>query len=86
LTCVLIDPALTNGIDREKIRLYLERLNIESRPIWKPMHLQPVYESFPYFGEDVAEKIFEFGLCLPSGSNMTDLDRNRVSETILSLF
>ncbi|ERM83977.1 hypothetical protein P872_01570 [Rhodonellum psychrophilum GCM71 = DSM 17998] len=86
LTCMLIDPKLTNGIDNDKIRNFLDGLNIESRPIWKPMHLQPVYDSFPYFGTDIAEKIFEFGLCLPSGSSMSEDDRNRVVDAVLSLF
>ena len=59
--------------------------NIESRPLWKPMHLQPVFENSPYYGKKIAEELFENGLCLPSGSNLSDEDRNRIKETVLSL-
>jgi dTDP-4-amino-4,6-dideoxygalactose transaminase len=86
LSSVLIEPELTNGIDREVLRLAFEAENIESRPLWKPMHLQPVFESYPYYGEKVAETLFEKGLCLPSGSNLTDEDRGRISNVILKLF
>ena len=71
LTCILIDPAKTNGITREDIRLHLEKDNIESRPLWKPMHLQPIFADAPYFGTNVSAKLFEQGLCLPSGSNLS---------------
>jgi pyridoxal phosphate-dependent aminotransferase EpsN len=73
LTCVLIDPA-TFGTDRENIRLALEAENIETRPVWKPMHLQPVFAGYPRFGGSVAEYLFDRGLCLPSGSNLTDAE------------
>jgi dTDP-4-amino-4,6-dideoxygalactose transaminase len=72
LSCVLIDPALTGGLTREDLRLALELENIESRPLWKPLHLQPIFEHCPYYGGSVAEDLFEMGLCLPSGSNLTD--------------
>jgi dTDP-4-amino-4,6-dideoxygalactose transaminase len=85
LSCITINPLKTNGIDREKIRLGLADENIEARPLWKPMHLQPVFKDHPYFGTGISEKLFETGLCLPSGSNMDDEDRNRVVETIKSL-
>ncbi|RAV30977.1 aminotransferase class I/II-fold pyridoxal phosphate-dependent enzyme [Sinomicrobium soli] len=72
---------LTDSYDaREKIRLSLESGNIESRPVWKPMHLQPVFGEAPYYGGSVAEDIFNRGLCLPSGSNLTDEDRKRIRE------
>jgi dTDP-4-amino-4,6-dideoxygalactose transaminase len=78
LTTILVDPEKTNGITREDIRLALEKENIESRPLWKPMHLQPVFQSFPYYGKNVAENLFENGLCLPSGSNLTAQQLERV--------
>lgn len=84
LTTVLIDPAKSkNGITREHIRLALEKENIECRPLWKPMHLQPVFSDALYFGEKVAENLFDNGLCLPSGSNLTGGDLERVVENIL---
>ena len=86
LSCILVEPQLTNGIDRETLRLALESQNIESRPLWKPMHLQPIFEKYPYYGNKVAENLFEKGLCLPSGSNLTDEDRTRISTVILRLF
>lgn len=70
---------------REKLRLALEKENIESRPLWKPMHLQPVFENYPYYGKTVAQQLFESGLCLPSGSNLSDEDRNRI-EKVIRLF
>lgn len=86
LSCILIEPKLTNGIDRELLRLALEEEGIESRPLWKPMHLQPIFEKYPYYGNNVAEDLFKKGLCLPSGSNLTDHDRERISNIILKLF
>lgn len=76
LTTILIDPALSEGVNRETVRLSLAELNIESRPLWKPMHLQPVFQQFPFYGNGVAAQLFDQGLCLPSGSNLdlTDLD------------
>jgi pyridoxal phosphate-dependent aminotransferase EpsN len=81
LTCIQIDPAVL-GVDREIIRLSLEAENIEARPIWKPMHLQPVFGGYEVVGGQVAEEIFEHGLCLPSGSNLTRADLERVVEVI----
>jgi dTDP-4-amino-4,6-dideoxygalactose transaminase len=86
LSCILVEPQLTNGIDRETLRLALESQNIESRPLWKPMHLQPLFEKYSYYGSDVAKNLFKKGLCLPSGSNLTDQDRIRISAIILGLF
>tara|TARA_B110000503_G_scaffold142338_1_gene238796 strand:- start:2415 stop:3551 length:1137 start_codon:yes stop_codon:yes gene_type:complete len=80
LSCILIDPD-TLGFTREKLRLHLEASNIESRPLWKPMHLQPVFKDAPYFGGTVAESLFKNGLCLPSGSNLTDADRARIKSS-----
>lgn len=83
LTTILIDPKQT-GFDREQLRLRLEEGNIESRPLWKPMHLQPVFASCPYYGGSVSKELFERGLCLPSGSALSDDDIARVIEVIKS--
>lgn len=80
LTCILIDSSY--GIDSEGIRLTLEKENIESRPLWKPMHLQPVFTGTPFYGDGVSEKLFEKGLCLPSGSNLLEEDLERVAQVI----
>ena len=85
LTTILVDPEKTNGVTREDIRLALEKENIESRPLWKPMHLQPVFQSFPYYGKNVAENLFENGLCLPSGSNLTAHELERVLDVFKEL-
>lgn len=85
LTTIIINPLLTNGVSRETIRLGLQEENIESRPLWKPMHMQPVFGKDAYYGEKVAEDLFEFGLCLPSGSNMTEDERNRVITLMINI-
>jgi len=85
LTTVIIDPEVA-GVDRETVRLALEKENIETRPLWKPMHLQPVFSECPAFVNGVSENLFEKGLCLPSGSNMTDEDRERVEERLYKVF
>jgi pyridoxal phosphate-dependent aminotransferase EpsN len=77
LTCITIDP-LQSKSTREDIRLALEKENIESRPLWKPMHLQPVFQSCRVRGGSVTEKLFAEGLCLPSGSGMTADDQQRI--------
>ena len=71
---------------REALRLAFESENIETRPLWKPMHLQPVFKNAPYYGEKVSESLFERGLCLPSGSNLTESDRVRISNVIDNFF
>jgi len=86
LSAILVDSKLTNGISREDIRLAFDAANIESRPLWKPMHLQPVFKDAAFYGGSVAEELFDNGLCLPSGSNLTDDDRNRISAVIKKLF
>ncbi|MNS69088.1 putative pyridoxal phosphate-dependent aminotransferase EpsN [compost metagenome] len=85
LAAITIDEALT-GISREDLRLALLEDNIESRPLWKPMHLQPVFENSPYYGSNVAEKLFDTGLCLPSGSNLTDAEKERIRIKIKQVF
>lgn len=81
LTCVTIDPEL--GPDREVIRKALEKEDVEARPVWKPMHLQPVFSSFPCYGGAVGRALFERGLCLPSGSSLSEADRTRVAGVVL---
>ncbi|MCH3883144.1 MULTISPECIES: DegT/DnrJ/EryC1/StrS family aminotransferase [Tenacibaculum] len=81
LSCITIDKQKT-GFTREKLRLKLLEDNIESRPLWKPMHLQPVFKECEYFGSKVSETLFENGLCLPSGSNLTIEDRKRITKSI----
>jgi dTDP-4-amino-4,6-dideoxygalactose transaminase len=72
LTTVLLDAAVFGDDMPEKIRVALETKDIESRPLWKPLHQQPVFENCPYYGQGVSDRLFSTGLCLPSGSNMTD--------------
>jgi len=86
LTTILVDPDKTNGVARETIRLTMEKDNIESRPLWKPMHLQPVFQSAPSYINGVSERLFNDGLCIPSGSNLTKSDLERVVENIRSNF
>lgn len=81
LTCITIDPQAF-GAAREDVRLALEKENIEARPVWKPMHLQPVFESCRVRGGCVAQRLFENGLCLPSGSSLTEGDLHRICTTI----
>lgn len=83
LSTVLIQPTATNkDITAEKIRLFLEKDNIETRPLWKPMHLQPIFKSYPYYGTNVSENLFNQGLCLPSGSNLLSTHLNRILHQI----
>jgi dTDP-4-amino-4,6-dideoxygalactose transaminase len=86
LTAILIEPTLTGGITREDVRLALEAENIESRPLWKPMHMQPVYEGSNFHGTGVCEELFEKGLCLPSGSNLTDAEFDRIFSVLTRIF
>lgn len=85
LSAIVVDGKKT-GKAREDLRLAFLEDNIESRPLWKPMHLQPVFASAPYYGTNVAEKLFDDGLCLPSGSNLSDADRSRIEEVITKFF
>ena len=85
LSCILVDPKKT-GITQEELRVHLEKENIESRPLWKPMHLQPLFASAPYFGGQVAETLFKTGLCLPSGSNLTPEQKQRIANQLKTVF
>jgi len=85
LSAIIIDPEIA-GKTREELRMALLEEKIESRPLWKPMHLQPVFSESPYYGTHVSEKLFETGLCLPSGSNLTEADRKRIADVIFDFF
>lgn len=82
LTCITMDPTKTK-VTPEKIRLALEKENIESRPLWKPMHLQPVFKYCLAYTNGVSERLFENGLCLPCGTNMSQEDLEKVAEHVL---
>ena len=82
LTCITIDPLRTR-FTNEELRLELEKVNIETRPVWKPMHLQPVFAELECIGGGVSTEIFDRGLCLPSGSGMTDEELDRVVSAIV---
>jgi dTDP-4-amino-4,6-dideoxygalactose transaminase len=84
LTCITVNSSKT-GYTAEEMRLTLEKDNIESRPLWKPMHLQPVFNNAPYYGEKTSEELFMHGLCLPSGSNLRDAEKQRII-SVLSQF
>jgi len=79
LSCILIDPKLSNGFDRDGVRLAFESENIESRPLWKPLHMQPVFKEMSYFGGVNAALLFANGLCLPSGSGLSNDDLLRIT-------
>ena len=74
LTCILLDPTKTGGVTREDLRAAMESENIDCRPLWKPMHLQPVFRDCPFYGDGTSERLFNEGLCLPSGSNLSTED------------
>ncbi|MBN1970505.1 MAG: aminotransferase class I/II-fold pyridoxal phosphate-dependent enzyme [Candidatus Delongbacteria bacterium] len=86
LTTILIDPVKADGITSKDIRLALETDRIESRPLWKPMHLQPIFLKYPSYIDGVSEKLFNCGLCLPSGSNLNEEDIGRIVFQINKLF
>ena len=86
LTCILIDPAKNKGIDIEPIRLIFEQNQIEVRSLWKPMHLQPVFSGIPCYLNGISDRLFDIGLCLPSGSSLTDEDFDRIFECFDMVF
>lgn len=86
LSTLLIQADYEKKIHSEALRLPFDAANIESRPLWKPMHLQPLHCNYPYYGGQVAEDLFKNGLCLPSGSNLSAEDRKRIAETIHIFF
>ena len=82
LVTVSVDPAKTGGVTREDLRLALEADNVEARPLWKPLHLQPIFERYPYYGDRLSERLFEQGLCLPSGSSLSGEEFARITRTL----
>ena len=84
LTTILISE--DSRISKEELRLFLENDNIESRPVWKPMHMQPIFKVYPAYGGDNSEYLFKYGLCLPSGSNLSDKDLSRIANKIKQAF
>jgi dTDP-4-amino-4,6-dideoxygalactose transaminase len=86
ITCIIINPEKNKGITRETVRLALEAQNIESRPLWKPMHRQPVFAGSPFYGNGISGQLFENGLCLPSGSNLSDEEQGRIFSVLKKIF
>ncbi len=86
LTAITVDPTLSGGLNNEDIRKAFESANIESRPLWKPMHLQPVFAHCPFYGDGTSEKLFNNGICLPSGSNLSDSDLERIICLLKKIF
>ena len=86
LSCILLNPAQNNSLTREIVRLALEEDNIESRPLWKPMHQQPVFEKAQSYLNGVSDELFENGLCLPSGSNLTNKEFNCIFKNLDDVF
>ena len=86
LTCILVDSTANKGLSREEIRLAMEVENIEARPLWKPMHQQPVFSSSKSYLNGVSDKLFENGLCLPSGSNLTGEEFERIFNCLDTIF
>jgi dTDP-4-amino-4,6-dideoxygalactose transaminase len=84
LTCITLDP--NAGVGPEDLRLHLARHHIEARPLWKPLHLQPIFQPYPYYGDRTSERLFAQGLCLPSGSNLSEEDHQKVIKTVRKLF
>jgi dTDP-4-amino-4,6-dideoxygalactose transaminase len=86
LTCILVDPSKNNGLTREVIRLAMDEENIETRPLWKPMHQQPIFVNAKSYLNGVSDNLFENGLCLPSGSNLTEADFTRIFDCLDTIF
>jgi dTDP-4-amino-4,6-dideoxygalactose transaminase len=86
LTCILVDPTENKGLNREVIRLAMDAENIETRPLWKPMHQQPIFASSKSYLNGVSDNLFENGLCLPSGSNLTEEEFSRIFDCLDIIF
>ena len=82
LSCILLEQSKNKKLSPEDFRIHLEQDNIESRPLWKPMHMQPLYKGAAYFGGTIAEQLFQKGICLPSGSNLTSHEKERIQKSI----
>ena len=86
LSSILFNDKENQNKNREDLRLFFEKENIETRPLWKPMHLQPIFKNEPYYGGNISENLFKNGLCLPSGSNLSNQDRQRIKECLNNYF
>jgi len=86
LTCILVDPTTNKGLTIEKIRLAMDEENIETRPLWKPMHQQPIFASSKKYLNGISDKLFDNGLCLPSGSNLAEAEFDRILNKLDELF
>ena len=86
LTCILIDPITNNGLTREVIRLAMDSENIETRPLWKPMHQQPIFSNSKNYLNGISDKLFENGLCLPSGSNLKEYEFTKIFSKLEEIF
>lgn len=86
LTSILVDSLKTGGKTREDLYDVLNENNIESRPLWKPMHMQPIFSGCPYYGDGTSERLFRDGLCLPSGTSLSFENVDRVIKAIESMF
>ncbi len=86
LTCIIVDPTNNKGLTREVIRLAMDAENIETRPLWKPMHQQPIFSNCKSYINGVSDKLFEDGLCLPSGSNLTEEEFSRIFDCLDTIF
>ncbi|MFN3952057.1 MAG: DegT/DnrJ/EryC1/StrS family aminotransferase [Thermaurantimonas sp.] len=86
LTTIVINLRENHGISSETLRKALENNNIESRPLWKPMHLQPVFKHAPFYGTNISETLFHEGICLPSGSNLTENDWHNIINVLNDVF
>lgn len=84
LTTILVEPS--SNVNRTNLLQAFEEKNIESRPLWKPMHLQPLFSEYPYYGSTVSENLFEKGLCLPSGTSLSSPEKARIKEVINQVF
>jgi dTDP-4-amino-4,6-dideoxygalactose transaminase len=82
LTTIVINPEETGGVTREDIRIALHKENIDARPLWKPMHMQPIYKDAPFYENGISEWLFENGLCLPSGTNLSEKDLHKIIKTV----
>ena len=83
LTCIIINEKKSN-FNKDELRLALKKENIESRPLWKPLHLQPIFSSYKFYGKNICENLFNTGLCLPSGSNLSKYEKSRITNVIKS--
>lgn len=86
LSSICINPKKTKGLTKEILRLAMESENIECRPLWKPMHMQPVFSNAPSYTNGISEYLFENGLCLPSGSNLTEIEKERIAGVLRIVF